>query len=122
MQMPKTILTVDDSASVRQMVSFTLKTAGYDVLEAADGEEALARLAGPVHLIITDLNMPRLDGIELIRRIRAGGDYRYIPILLLTTESQEAKKQQGRTAGATGWIVKPFQAQQLLAVVKKVLG
>ncbi len=120
--MAKTILTVDDSASVRQMVSFTLRTAGYEVLEAADGEDALARLQGPVHLILTDLNMPRLDGIELTRRVRAGGAYKYVPIVLLTTESQDAKKQQGRAAGATGWIVKPFQPEQLLAVIRKVLG
>jgi len=115
-------MTVDDSASVRQMVSFTLRTAGYEVLEAVDGEDALARLAGPVHLILTDLNMPRIDGIELVKRVRAHATYKYVPIVLLTTESQEAKKQAGKAAGATGWIVKPFQAQQLLAVVKKVLG
>jgi two-component system chemotaxis response regulator CheY len=118
----KTIMTVDDSASVRQMVSFTLKTAGYDVLEAADGEQALARLQGQVHLILTDLNMPRMDGIELVKRVRADATYKYVPIVLLTTESQDAKKQAGKTAGATGWIVKPFQPEKLLAVIKKVLG
>jgi two-component system chemotaxis response regulator CheY len=115
-------MTVDDSASVRQMVSFTLKTAGYDVLEAADGEQALARLQGQVHLILTDLNMPRMDGIELVKRVRADATYKYVPIVLLTTESQDAKKQAGKTAGATGWIVKPFQPEKLLAVIKKVLG
>lgn len=120
--MAKTIMTVDDSASVRQMVSFTLRNAGYDVVEAADGEDALARLHGKVQLILTDLNMPRMDGIELVRRVRAHASYRFVPILLLTTESQETKKQAGRAAGATGWIVKPFQADKLLAVVKKVLG
>ena len=120
--MSKTILTVDDSASVRQMVGFTLKTAGYNVVEATDGVDALARLQGPVHLVLTDLNMPRMDGIELVKRIRAHALYKYVPIVLLTTESQESKKQAGRAAGASGWIVKPFQAQQLLAVVKKVLG
>jgi two-component system chemotaxis response regulator CheY len=118
----KTIMTVDDSASVRQMVSFTLRTAGYEVVEAIDGEDAMARLQGPVHLILTDLNMPRVDGIELVRRVRAHAGYRFVPIVLLTTESQESKKQAGRAAGATGWIVKPFQADKLLAVVKKVLG
>lgn len=120
--MAKTIMTVDDSASVRQMVSFTLRTAGYEVVEAADGAQALERLRGPVHLILTDLNMPRMDGIELVKRVRADATYKYIPIVLLTTESQDAKKQQGRAAGATGWIVKPFQSDKLLAVVKKVLG
>ena len=120
--MAKTIMTVDDSASVRQMVSFTLKAAGYEVVEAADGEQAVARLQGPVHLILTDLNMPGMDGIELVKRVRADATYKYIPIVLLTTESQENKKQAGRAAGATGWIVKPFRPEQLLAVVKKVLG
>jgi len=118
----KTIMTVDDSASVRQMVSFTLRTAGYEVVEAADGAQALERLRGPVHLILTDLNMPRMDGIELVKRVRADANYKYVPIVLLTTESQDSKKQAGRAAGATGWIVKPFQAEQLLTVVKKVLG
>lgn len=120
--MSKTVLTVDDSASVRQMVSFTLKSAGYDVLEACDGRDALAKMKAPVHLVITDLNMPVMDGIELVKNIRGGSGNKYVPILLLTTESQEAKKKEARAAGATGWIVKPFQRDQLLAVVKKVLG
>ena len=120
--MAKTIMTADDSASVRQMVGFALRGAGYEVIEAVDGQDALEALKGPVHLVITDLNMPRLDGIELIRRIRGMAAYKYIPILMLTTESQDAKKQAGRAAGATGWIVKPFNVSQLLAVVKKVLG
>jgi len=118
----KTIMTVDDSASVRQMVSFTLRSAGYEVVEAADGGQALERLKAPLHLILTDLNMPRVDGIELVKRVRADPVHKYVPIVLLTTESQESKKQAGRAAGATGWMVKPFQAEQLLAVVKKVLG
>jgi two-component system, chemotaxis family, chemotaxis protein CheY len=120
--MSKTILAVDDSSSVRQVVAFTLSTAGYTVLEAADGTQALAKLAGPVHLILTDLNMPRMDGIELIKRVRANPAYRYVPVVMLTTESQEAKKQEAKAAGATGWIVKPFRPEQLLAVVKRVLG
>ncbi|MCX6594575.1 MAG: response regulator [Acidobacteria bacterium] len=120
--MPKTILAVDDSASMRQMVSFTLRNAGYDVISAEDGEDALAHLRGTIHLVITDLNMPKMDGLELIRRIRANPAYKYIPLLMLTTETQEAKKLAGKQAGATGWIVKPFNAVQLLAVVKKVLG
>jgi two-component system chemotaxis response regulator CheY len=119
----KTIMTVDDSASVRQMVSFTLKDAGYQVLEAVDGADAVNRLNGiPVHMVITDLNMPNLDGIGLIRALRAHAAYRFIPIVMLTTESQDTKKQEGKAAGATGWIVKPFKPEQLLAVVKKVLG
>jgi two-component system chemotaxis response regulator CheY len=120
--MARTIMTVDDSASVRQLVAFTLRTAGYEVLEAVDGQDALARLKGPVHLVITDLNMPRLDGIGLIRSIRGLPAYKYIPVIMLTTESQDSKKQAGKAAGATGWIVKPFSQDQLLAVVKKVLG
>jgi two-component system, chemotaxis family, chemotaxis protein CheY len=120
--MAKTILTVDDSASVRQMVKFTLSEAGYAVIEAVDGEDALAKLASPVHLVITDLNMPKLDGIGLIRRVRAASACKGVPIIMLTTESQEARKQEGKAAGATGWIVKPFTTQQLLAVVKRVLG
>ena len=120
--MAKTVMAVDDSASVRQIVSFTLRSAGYEVIEAVDGQDAMARLKGPVHLVITDLNMPRMDGIELIRAIRSGIAYKYVPILMLTTESQEEKKRAGRAAGATGWIVKPFQMEQLLAIIRKVLA
>jgi len=120
--MAKVILTVDDSASVRQMVRFTLSDAGYTVIEAVDGNDALAKLTGPVNLVITDLNMPNLDGIGLIRSVRANPACKGLPILMLTTESQEARKQEGKAAGATGWIVKPFATQQLLAVVKRVLG
>ena len=121
--MAKTVMTVDDSASVRQMVGFTLRQAGYDVVEASDGKEAISALAGrPVHMVVTDLNMPNMDGIELVRWLRAQQAYRFIPIVLLTTESQESKKQEGRAAGATGWIVKPFKQDQLLSVVRKVLG
>ncbi len=120
--MPKVILTVDDSASVRQMVRFTLSDAGYTVIEAVDGRDALAKLAQPVNLVITDLNMPLLDGIGLIRAIRANPACKGLPILMLTTESHESRKLEGKAAGATGWIVKPFTTQQILAVVKKVLG
>jgi len=115
-------LTVDDSATMRQMVKVTLSDAGYTVIEAVDGKDALAKLTRAVDLMITDLNMPNLDGIELIRQVRANPAYRRIPILMLTTESQEARKLQGKAAGATGWIVKPFATQQLLAVVKRVLA
>jgi len=121
--MGKTIMTVDDSASIRQMVSFTLRDAGYDVVEAVDGKDALAKLNGsPVHMLITDLNMPNMDGIELIRSVRANPACKFIPIIMLTTESQESRKQEGKAAGATGWIVKPFKPEQLLTVVRKVLG
>jgi two-component system, chemotaxis family, chemotaxis protein CheY len=120
--MAKVILTVDDSASVRQMVKFTLTDAGYSVIEAVDGRDALDKLNKPVNLIITDLNMPNLDGLGLIRAVRANPACKGLPILMLTTESQDTRKQEGRAAGATGWIVKPFAAQQLLAVIKRVLG
>lgn len=120
--MSKLILTVDDSASIRQMVSFTLKGAGYQVIEASDGKDALSKLSGPVKMVITDLNMPNMDGIELIRQVRALPGYKFVPIVMLTTESQASKKQEGKSAGATGWIVKPFKPDQLLAVVKKLLG
>ena len=120
--MAKVILTVDDSASVRQMVKFTLADAGYTVIEAVDGKDALAKLTRPVNLVITDLNMPNLDGIGLIRSLRANPACKGIPIIMLTTESQDARKQEGKAAGATGWIVKPFATQQLLAVVKRGLG
>ncbi|MBW1697254.1 MAG: response regulator [Deltaproteobacteria bacterium] len=121
--MSKVIMTVDDSASMRQMVSFTLKQAGYEVMEAVDGSDAVSKLsASRAHLVITDLNTPNMDGIELIRTLRADASYKFVPIIMLTTESQEARKQEGRQAGATGWIVKPFKPEQLVAVVKKVLG
>lgn len=119
--MSHTIMTVDDSASVRQMVTFTLKNAGYDVIEAVDGKDALTKLKGPVKMLITDLNMPNMDGISLIKEVRSNASYKFIPIVMLTTESQASKKQEGKAAGATGWIVKPFKPEQLLAVVKKVL-
>ncbi len=121
--MPKIIMTADDSASVRQMVSFTLKQAGYGVVEAVDGRDALEKIkTTDIQMLITDLNMPKIDGIELIREVRALDKCRFIPIIMLTTESQTTKKMEGKAAGATGWIVKPFKPDQLLAVVKKVLG
>lgn len=121
--MAKIIMTADDSASVRQMVSFTLKQSGYEVVEAVDGKDALQKLGSTrVDMIITDLNMPNLDGIGLIKGARALPACKFIPIIMLTTESQESKKSEGKSAGATGWIVKPFKPEQLIAVVKKVLG
>lgn len=121
--MAKTVLTVDDSASIRQMVSFTLKSAGYDVLEAVDGMDGLDKAKGrQVELVLTDQNMPRMDGLSLIKQLRALPQYRSVPILMLTTESSDTMKQQGRAAGATGWLVKPFDPQKLIEVVKKVIG
>ncbi len=118
----KQVLTVDDSASVRQMVSFTLRNAGYGVVEAVDGRDGAAKAPGQkLNLIITDLNMPNMDGIEMIAAIRKLPGYVFTPILMLTTESQPEKKEAGRKAGATGWIVKPFQAEQLTAVMQKLL-
>jgi two-component system chemotaxis response regulator CheY len=115
-------MTVDDSASIRQMVRFVLQGAGYGVIEASDGVDALSKLKGQeVHLFLSDINMPRMDGLELTRRLRAMPECKFVPIVLLTTESHPEKKQEGKAAGATGWIVKPFQPDQLLAVVKKVV-
>ncbi|MFN7996746.1 MAG: response regulator [Bryobacteraceae bacterium] len=118
----KTILAVDDSATVRQVVNFTLKAAGYDVIEATDGKDAMGKLGLPLSMVVTDLNMPSLDGIGLIKGLRAHAKYRYVPIVVLTTESEPAKKQEARAAGATAWIVKPFRPEQLVSVVQKVLG
>jgi two-component system chemotaxis response regulator CheY len=119
----KTIMTVDDSASMRQMVSFTLKKAGYEVVEAVDGVDALEKLGnGAISMLIADINMPNMEGIELVRRVREKPKYKFIPIILLTTESRDDRKKEGRSAGATGWIVKPFKPEQLLAVISKVLG
>lgn len=121
--MAASILAVDDSASMRQMVSFTLKGAGYDVVEAADGVQALnIAKTRSVNLVITDVNMPNMDGISLIRELRALPSYKFTPLLMLTTESSPEKKQEGKAAGATGWIVKPFNPEQLLNTVKKVLS
>ena len=121
--MGKIIMTADDSASVRQMVSFTLKQSGYEVVEAVDGKDALQKLGTQrVDMLITDLNMPNLDGIGLIKGARALPACKFIPIIMLTTESQDSKKGEGKAAGATGWIIKPFKPEQLMAVVKKVLG
>jgi len=118
-----TIMTVDDSRTMRDMVSYTLKEAGYNVLEAEDGQQALTVLAGQrADVIITDLNMPNMDGLTLIKELRAKPDYSATPILMLTTEADETKKTAGREAGATGWIVKPFNPEKLLSVLKKIAG
>jgi two-component system chemotaxis response regulator CheY len=118
--MSKTFLIVDDSASMRQLVAFTIKDAGYDVLLAENGKDALEKMSrAKVDMVITDLNMPEMDGITFIRELRGKADYKFIPIIMLTTESQDVKKQEGRAAGASGWIVKPFSPSQLMDVVKK---
>jgi two-component system chemotaxis response regulator CheY len=117
------ILAVDDSPSMRQMVAFTLKGAGYDVIEAKDGAEALALAkANKVHLVLSDVNMPTMDGLTLVRELRALPAYKFVPLLLLTTESSPEKKAEGKAAGATGWLVKPFNPEQLLGTIRKVLG
>ena len=121
--MAKKILAVDDSKTMREMVSFTLKGAGYEVVDAEDGQQALERLKGVrVDAVITDLNMPNMNGYELIRALRADPNYKMAPILMLTTEGDDAKKVEGKAAGATGWIVKPFNPEKLVQVVKKVCG
>jgi two-component system chemotaxis response regulator CheY len=121
--MTKKILCVDDSASMRQMVKLTLSSAGYDVVEACDGRDALSKAGGGgFNMVLTDLNMPNLDGLGLIRALREMPTFRGVPILFLTTESDESKKSEAKAAGATAWIVKPFQETQLLGVVRKVLG
>ena len=120
--MAKRVLAVDDSKTMRDMVGFTLKSAGFEVIEAEDGVRALSVLAGTsVDLVITDINMPNMDGLEFTRQVRAMPQFKFVPIVLLTTESHPEKKQEGKAAGATAWIVKPFSPDQLLAVVKKVV-
>jgi len=121
--MPKTILAVDDSASMRQMIGVTLREAGYDVVEAADGAEALEYARKHrVDLVLADVNMPNIDGIMLVAQLRTLPGYRLTPLLLLTTESSPERKQQGKQAGATGWMLKPFNPTQLLATLERVLG
>lgn len=120
--MAKTIMIVDDSASLRQVVSISLRGAGYEVIEGCDGVDALAKLTGQkVHLIISDVNMPKMDGISLVKAVKELPAYRFTPIVMLTTESQEAKKSEGQAAGAKAWMLKPFNPQQLLTVVQKLV-
>jgi len=120
--MAKTIMIVDDSASLRQVVGIALRGAGYDVLEGCDGADALRKLTGQkVHLIISDVNMPNMDGISLVKAIKELPAYKFTPIVMLTTESQEAKKKEGQAAGAKAWMLKPFQPPQLLSVVQKLV-
>jgi two-component system chemotaxis response regulator CheY len=118
----ETILIVDDSVSMRQMTSIILKNAGYTVEQAADGEEGLSKVSDDISLVITDYNMPGMNGIELIKKIRAGSTNKAVPILMLTTESEESKKNEGKNAGATGWLTKPFDKEKLLSTIKKIMG
>lgn len=121
--MSKMILAVDDSPSIRQMVIFTLRSAGYQVDDATDGQQGLSKAKTKTYdLVLTDQNMPNMDGITLIKSLRALPEYKTVPLLILTTEDSEAMKEKGRDAGATGWIVKPFDPNKLLQVVKKVFG
>ncbi|MFP4445742.1 MAG: response regulator [Desulfosudaceae bacterium] len=120
--MEQTIMIVDDSSSVRKMVAFTLENAGYAVVEAENGQDALDKLNGSaVSMFIVDLNMPHVDGFELTRSVRSMNEYKFTPIVMLTTESHEAKKKEGKAAGATGWITKPFKPDQLIGVIQKVM-
>ena len=119
--MAKTILVVDDSASLRQVVGIALKTAGYDVVEGCDGKDGLAKLDGrKVHLIISDVNMPNMDGISFVKAAKQLPAYKFTPIIMLTTEGQEAKKQEGQAAGVKAWVLKPFQPVQMLGAVAKL--
>ncbi len=123
MRMSSTIMTVDDSASIRQLVSFTLKQHGYEVVEAVNGSEAIRKLnQKKIDMLITDINMPEIDGISLIKKVRDDPSYKFIPIIILTTDSQGEKKEEAKAAGATGWIVKPFRPDQLVAAVRKVMA
>ena len=119
--MAKTILVVDDSASLRQVVGIALRGAGFDVVEGCDGKDALTKLDGrKIHLIISDVNMPNMDGITFVKALKQLPNYRFTPVIMLTTESQETKKQEGQAAGAKAWVVKPFKPEQMLTAVSKL--
>jgi len=120
--MAKTVMIVDDSASLRQVVGIALRGAGYEVIEGCDGKDALAKLTGQkVHLVISDVNMPNMDGITFVKNLKQMPAYKFTPVIMLTTESQEGKKQEGQSAGAKAWVVKPFQPSQMLAAVSKLI-
>lgn len=119
--MAKTILIIDDSISLRQVVSIALTNAGYEVIQASDGEDALSKLTGQkVHLMVCDVNMPKMDGISFLKAVKELPNYRFTPIIMLTTEAGEAKKREGQAAGARAWVVKPFKPEQLLQAVSKL--
>lgn len=120
--MSKTVMIVDDSASLRQVVNMALRSAGYEVLEACDGRDALSKLGGQrVHLVISDVNMPNMDGITFVREMKKLDPYKFTPVIMLTTEALEDKKREGQAAGAKAWVVKPFQPQQMLSAVAKLI-
>ncbi len=120
--MTKTIMIIDDSASIRLVVSIALKKAGYDVLEAEDGQDALNKLTGQkIHLIVCDVNMPNMDGISFLKAVKQNQSYKFTPIIMLTTESQEEKKQEGRAAGAKDWVVKPLKPDRMIAAIEKLI-
>ncbi len=120
--MAKTILIVDDSISLRQVVSIALSNAGYEVIEACDGKDALAKLTGQkIHLMISDVNMPNMDGITFLKAVRENPNYKFTPVIMLTTEAGEEKKKEGQAAGARAWVVKPFRPEQLLVAVSKLI-
>jgi two-component system chemotaxis response regulator CheY len=120
--MMKTVMTIDDSASIRQVVSITLKKAGYEVIEAHDGKDALSKLTGQkIHLVLCDVNMPNMDGISFLKQIKQNPNYKFTPIVMLTTESQETKIMEGKAAGARAWVVKPFKPEHMLATVEKLI-
>lgn len=119
----KKILAIDDSASIRKSISFVLSQENYDIIEAVDGVDGLEKSkANKIDLFITDINMPNMDGIELIKNLRQTAEYKFTPIIALTTENQDSKMKEGKEAGATGWIVKPFTSDKLIAIVKKIIG
>jgi two-component system, chemotaxis family, chemotaxis protein CheY len=120
--MAKTIMIVDDSASLRQVVGIALRGAGYDVIEACDGKDALSKLTGQkVHLMISDVNMPNMDGISLVKAVKQMPAYKFTPIVMLTTESADGKKKEGQEAGAKAWVLKPFKPEQMVNVVQKLV-
>ena len=120
--MAKTIMIVDDSASLRQVVGIALRGAGYEVLEARDGKDALGKLKGQkVHLMISDVNMPNMDGISFVKAVKQIPAYKFTPVVMLTTESQDAKKKEGQEAGAKAWVLKPFKPEQMIGVVQKLV-
>lgn len=120
--MAKTVMTIDDSAAIRQVVGITLKKAGYETIEACDGQDALDKLKGQkIHLILCDVNMPNMDGISFLKALKELPEYKFTPVIMLTTESQEAKKQEGKEAGAKAWIVKPFKPEKILEAVAKLI-
>lgn len=121
--MSKTILIVDDSASIRQVVGITLKGAGYSVIEAVDGKDALTKLDGQkINLVISDVNMPNMDGISFLKELKQKASYKFTPVIMLTTEGAEAKKREGQAAGAKAWVVKPFKPEQMLQAVSMLIS